>query len=68
MSHAVARAVSIVGHPMLVLPLAALVLMLLRGQQQLAVWMALGFSAFAAVVMLYSTWQVRRGRWAHVDA
>ena len=53
---------------MLVLPLAALVLLLLRGQQHLALWMALGFFAFAAVVMGYSTWQVRRGTWAHVDA
>lgn len=68
MSHAIARAVSIFGHPMLVLPLAALVLLLLRGQQQLAWWLALGFSGFAAVVMGYSAWQVRRGRWAHVDA
>ena len=68
MSHAIARAVSIFGHPMLVLPLAALVLLLLRGEQQTALWMALGFSVFAGVVMAYSTWQVRRGRWAHVDA
>ncbi|MET0892702.1 MAG: hypothetical protein ABWY01_03935 [Pseudoxanthomonas sp.] len=68
MSHAIARAVSIFGHPMLVLPLAALGLLLLRGQQQAAVWMGLGFALFAGLVMGYSTWQVRRGRWAHVDA
>ena len=68
MSHAIARAVSIFGHPMLVLPLAALGLLLLRGQQQTAVWMGLGFALFAGLVMGYSTWQVRRGRWAHVDA
>ena len=68
MSHAIARAVSILGHPILVLPLAALVLTLLRGQQQMALWMALGFVSFAAVVMGYSSWQVRRGRWSHVDA
>ena len=68
MSRAVARAVSIFGHPMLVLPLAALALALLRGQNRLALWMGLGFALFAALVMAYSWWQVRRGRWAHVDA
>jgi membrane-associated phospholipid phosphatase len=68
MSHAVARAVSIFGHPMLVLPLAALAVALLRGQNRLALWMGLGFALFAALVMAYSWWQVQRGRWAHVDA
>ncbi|WP_162350650.1 phosphatase PAP2 family protein [Pseudoxanthomonas gei] len=68
MSHAIARAVSIFGHPMLVLPLAAVVLLLLRGQQQTALWITLCFAVFAGVVMAWSTWQVRRGHWAHVDA
>lgn len=68
MNHAVARAVSIFGHPMLVLPLAALALTAARGQYRMALWMGLGFAAFAALVMGYSSWQVRRGRWAHVDA
>ncbi len=68
MTHAVARAVSIFGHPMLVLPLVVLVLTLLRGDARGALWMGLGFALFAAVVMAYSGWQVRRGRWAHVDA
>lgn len=68
MSHAVARAVSIFGHPMLVLPLAALALALLRGQNRMALWMGLGFALLCALVMAYSWWQVQRGRWAHVDA
>lgn len=68
MSHAVARAVSIFGHPMLVLPLAALALALLRGQNRMALWMGLGFALLSALVMAYSWWQVQRGRWAHVDA
>ena len=68
MNRSFARAVSIVGHPMLVLPLAALVLTLVRGQYRTALWMAVGFSAFAALVMGYSSWQVRHGRWSHVDA
>ncbi|MET0581311.1 MAG: hypothetical protein ABWZ08_04975 [Pseudoxanthomonas sp.] len=68
MKHALARAVSISGHPMVALPLAAVVLTLARGQYGIALWMALGFTAFAAMVMAYSGWQVRRGRWSHVDA
>lgn len=68
MNQALARAVSIFGHPMLVLPLAALALAVSRGQGRMAAWMALGFTFFAALVMSYSWWQVRRGRWAHVDA
>ncbi|MET0718770.1 MAG: hypothetical protein ABWY34_10275 [Pseudoxanthomonas sp.] len=68
MKHALARVVSISGHPMVALPLAAVVLTLARGQYGIALWMALGFTAFAAMVMAYSGWQVRRGRWSHVDA
>ena len=68
MNQTFARAVSIFGHPMLVLPLAALAVAIARGQGRMAAWMALGFAVFAAMVMSYSWWQVRRGRWAHVDA
>lgn len=68
MNHAAARTVSILGHPMLVLPLAATGLATARGQWRMAGWMVLGFAVFAAVVMAYSRWQVGRGRWAHVDA
>ena len=68
MPHALARALSIFGHPMLVLPLAVVALALARGERVTAVWSAAGFGAFAALVMGYSAWQVRRGRWAHVDA
>lgn len=53
---------------MVVLPLAALALTLARGQYLIALWMGLGFAAFAGIVMAYSGWQVRRGRWSHVDA
>lgn len=68
MQQSFARAVSIFGHPMLVLPMAALALTLSRGETRTALWMAVGFAAFAALVMAYSGWQVRRGRWSHVDA
>ena len=66
---ALARTVSILGHPLLVLPLAVLALSWSRtgrGGDTLAI--AVGFGTFAAAVMAYSWWQVRRGRWTHVDA
>lgn len=53
---------------MVVLPTAAVALTLARGEYRTALWMGLGFAAFAAMVMAYSGWQVRRGRWSHVDA
>jgi membrane-associated phospholipid phosphatase len=68
MTRALARAVSIFGHPVLVLPLAVLTLALVRGERAQAAWMLAAFAAFAAVVMGYSWRQVRRGRWTHVDA
>lgn len=68
MTHAVARAVSILGHPMLVLPLVMLVLATGSGSRRDALWMGAGFMVFAAVVMAYSKHKVRRGQWAHVDA
>ncbi|MGH8026995.1 MAG: hypothetical protein ACREO0_09740 [Pseudoxanthomonas sp.] len=68
MTRALARAISISGHPMVVLPLAATAVAATRGQYRMALWMGLGFAAFAGVVMAYSHWQVRHGRWSHVDA
>lgn len=68
MTNAFARALSIVGHPMLVLPAAVLALSHTRGDGGGVLWLGLGFGLFAAVVMGYSWWQVRRGRWGHVDA
>lgn len=74
MSQPVARIVSILGHPLLVLPAAVLLPSVLlpsapqaRNAQSLSA-MTVGFAAFAALVMGWSWWQVRRGRWAHVDA
>lgn len=66
---ALARAISILGHPLLMLPLAVLALSAARngvGRDTVAV--AAGFGVFAALVLAYSWWQVRHGRWAHVDA
>ncbi|MBD9478040.1 phosphoesterase [Pseudoxanthomonas sp. PXM02] len=63
-----ARALSIFGHPMLVLPMAVLAIVLMQGDGRTALWSAAGFGAFGALVIGYSWWQVRRGRWSHVDA
>jgi membrane-associated phospholipid phosphatase len=68
MTAPLARALSIFGHPTLVLPLAVLAVALAQGERQAALRAAVGFGLFAALVMAFSWWQVRRGRWGHVDA
>lgn len=68
-SIALARAVSILGHPLLMLPLAVLALSAANdGSGRTMAVIAAGFGVFAAIVMAYSWWQVDRGRWLHVDA
>jgi hypothetical protein len=66
---AVARALSVLGHPALLTPLA----LVLAGHGAHApprlIWAALAIAlVVAAIVGAFSLWQVRRGRWAHVDA
>jgi hypothetical protein len=69
MPQRIARIVSILGHPLLVLPLALLLPAAMRGNDpQSLSSMAIGIAVFAALVLGWSWWQVRRGRWAHVDA
>lgn len=68
MTHAVARALSLIGHPMLMLPLAVLALSRTGDGNSGTLRLGLGFALFAAAVLGYSWWQVRRGRWRHVDA
>ena len=64
-----ARAVSILGHPLLVLPAALMLPAARRGGDPQTLQAAFaGFALFAAFVLIWSRWQVRRGRWAHVDA
>jgi hypothetical protein len=62
---ALARTLSILGHPVVVVPLAAWA-MSPRGVAD--VRMAMALAGFGALVIAWSWWQVRRGRWAHVDA
>ncbi len=68
MQRHLARTVSIIGHPALVLPLAVLALTLRSGTRAQAAWSVAGLVMLAGLVMAYSKWQVRRGRWNHIDA
>lgn len=69
MPERIARFVSILGHPLLVLPAALLLPAAMRARDpQSLTSMAAGIALFAALVLGGSWWQVRRGRWAHVDA
>lgn len=69
MPQRIARVVSILGHPLVVLPAALLLPAAIRARDpQSLSSMAMGFAVFAALVLGWSWWQVRRGRWAHVDA
>jgi hypothetical protein len=64
-----ARAISILGHPLLLLPAALTLPAALRDGDPGALRSMLpGFALFAALVLGWSWWQVRRGRWAHIDA
>ena len=69
MPHPFARGLSILGHPLMVLPLAALAAMLTRGTRMpmLLATMA-GLLILAALLLAWSHRQVARRRWAHVDA
>lgn len=65
----VARVLSVVGHPLLLMPLAVALSLRARGAAGATLGVALGLTAVAAlVVAAYSVMQVRRGRWRHVDA
>lgn len=64
-----ARALSVLGHPALLMPLAASANAAARGGGPDLVGTVAAVSvALALVVMLFSAGQVRAGRWRHVDA
>ena len=66
---AAARALSIVGHPAVLMPVAVSAAASGPGAPPQLLRVALGTAvAVAVIVGLYSLWQVHRGRWAHVDA
>ncbi len=69
MKIAIARALSIAGHPLLLLPVTALVVAFASGGQPRQLWITAGALAMLAVAIQgWSWWQVGRGRWQHVDA
>lgn len=69
MATLLARTVSILGHPLLVLPAAVLLLAVGDADAPRRVWpIAIAMAVLAAAVMGYSWWKVRSGRWTHVDA
>lgn len=66
---AVARAVSIMGHPLVLLPVAALIAASEQGAQlQQLRFIGFTLAVLALIVLGYSWLQVRSGRWSHVDA
>lgn len=68
MTDLIARSVSILGHPLVVMPAAVLALMVLQSGGRNAGWALAGLLATGLLIMLFSRHQVRRGRWQHVDA
>jgi membrane-associated phospholipid phosphatase len=68
-SHRLARFASILGHPMLVMPLAAWLASRSSGATLHTSLGAVGAVVLLGIVALaYSAAQVRSGRWRHVDA
>lgn len=66
---AVARAISIVGHPVVLVTVAALVAASARGASLPQLRLIGGALATLGLIVLgFSWWQVRSGRWSHVDA
>jgi membrane-associated phospholipid phosphatase len=69
MPNPLARALSILGHPLLLLPAASLLLAAHDGADAVRLsGLAFALGVSALVVMAWSWWQVRRRRWQHVDA
>jgi membrane-associated phospholipid phosphatase len=64
-----ARALSIVGHPGLLMPLAVALSAAGSGASASRVQASVGAALVVALIVgAFSLWQVRRGHWTHVDA
>jgi hypothetical protein len=64
-----ARGLSIVGHPVVLAPAAALFAAASQGASvRLTRMLLIGLLAAGLVVLAFSLWNVRSGRWAHIDA
>ena len=69
MRHAVARSLSVIGHPALLVPAAVALAASRQGLPAAQQGAALGATVFVALAVLaYGRVQVRGGRWGHVDA
>lgn len=64
---AIARSLSILGHPLVVVPVAVATLVL-HERTSSAVAIVSVICGIAGVVLAFSFWQVRRGHWQHIDA
>jgi len=65
----VARLISIVGHPLVLLPVAALIAASTRGASLQQLRLIGGAAVTLGVIVLGFSWlQVRAGRWSHIDA
>ena len=64
---AIARSLSILGHPLVVVPVAVATLVLHENTSS-AVSIVSMICGIAGVVLAFSFWQVRRGHWQHIDA
>ena len=63
----IARSLSILGHPLVVVP-AAVATLVLHGRTPSAGLIVSAVCGIAGAVLVFSFWQVRRGRWQHIDA
>lgn len=66
-SIAFARSLSILGHPLVVVP-AAVATLVLHERISSAALIVSVVCGIAGAVLVFSFWQVRRGQWQHVDA
>jgi len=66
---AIARAISIAGHPVVFMSVAALIAASTHGAPLVQMWLlGMALAVLAIAVVGYTFIQVRAGRWAHVDA
>lgn len=66
---ALARGLSILGHPLLVMPVATLLAARSHGADAATVrGLVVAVGALGGAVLVYALVQVRRGRWQHIDA
>ncbi len=64
---AIARSLSILGHPLVVVPVAVVTLVLHERTSSAALIVST-ICGIAGFVLAFSFWQVRRGQWQHIDA